>query len=241
MRSDMAKVIVERPRHGSINYSMAVRPKLRHQFDEDAPTSMPMGGSRVYTDHKKSHTDHLNPLIRFIESRVGQPWDDVYSEICEHVRLDSTVQRHLLTHLDWLVEQHVVMVDGVPYDLDGSKLTHSGTSTYQKYYVNPETGRLAKSPWEMSWRRRNRRDKPAKNFIPTDDPMVEYRCQDGIWYEVRFETWTPMLPMHYDFLTKETVPAWVLRDRYGNNRRPAQKRQLSKREIRRLGLRENQN
>ena len=43
--------------------------------------------------------ENLAPLRRYLERQVGRPWDKVYSEIAEGLRVASTVQRHVRDHL----------------------------------------------------------------------------------------------------------------------------------------------
>ena len=84
MRSDMFKVIVERPRWGA---SHASSPKLKRTKDR---TLKHIGHKRHAFEnapYTKSLNENLAPLVRFLRSRRGQPWDSVFSEICE--RLDT--------------------------------------------------------------------------------------------------------------------------------------------------------
>jgi len=63
----------------------------------------------------KSHGEHLSPLMRWLCKAVGRPWNEVYSEICRSLDCRSTVQRHVLFHVDGYVDQHVLMINGVPH------------------------------------------------------------------------------------------------------------------------------
>jgi hypothetical protein len=47
----------------------------------------------------KMLNENLAPLRRFLERQIGRPWDKVYSEIAERLRVDSTVQQHVREHL----------------------------------------------------------------------------------------------------------------------------------------------
>jgi hypothetical protein len=44
--------------------------------------------------------ENLAPLRRFLASRVGRRWDDVYSEVRAAIRADSAAQLHVLQHLN---------------------------------------------------------------------------------------------------------------------------------------------
>jgi hypothetical protein len=99
MRKDMAKVIVERPRQGHKERYQPVRHARKHDLSEDAPTKEGMKRPHVMYYGGKQLNENLNPLRRFIHSKIGHRWDDVYSEINEHLRVTSTVQAHIRQHL----------------------------------------------------------------------------------------------------------------------------------------------
>lgn len=48
----------------------------------------------------KQLNENLTPLKRFLRAQVGRPWDKVYSEINEHVKVKNTVQAHIRQHID---------------------------------------------------------------------------------------------------------------------------------------------
>ena len=77
MQTDMAKVIVERPRCGGQRSR-----KGRIRNFELLPTKE--GMQRRWTDQKYLN-ENLAPLRRFLASRVGQRWDAVYAEINEQL------------------------------------------------------------------------------------------------------------------------------------------------------------
>src|ERR1700736_4474108 len=94
MRSDMARVIVERPRikaHGS-NKGRAV------DWD-DMPSHEGMRRARALRGDRRQLNENLAPLRRYLERQVGRPWDKVYSEISRHLRVDNAVQQHVRDHL----------------------------------------------------------------------------------------------------------------------------------------------
>src|SRR5438270_13646859 len=97
MRADMAKVIVERPRHGSRmrKHKGQARRWGRTPLDE-YPRHDRMIGKIVHT---KSLNEHLGPLRRYLARQVGRPWDKVFSEICANISLDSAVQVHVRDHV----------------------------------------------------------------------------------------------------------------------------------------------
>jgi hypothetical protein len=86
----------------------------------------------------KTLTDLLGPLERFLQSRLNRPWDDVLSEVHAVIKPGHALQRHLLEHLERLVDTRVEWVEGVlcahRYQLLPLR---SGA-----FYVDPRTGRL---------------------------------------------------------------------------------------------------
>ena len=95
MRRDMFKVIVERPRYFTPGGSTRGRAP---RDVEDAPSHQ--GMHRRYKAHaQKELNENLAPLRRYLLKQVGRPWNKVFSEICEHLRVDSAVQRHVRLHI----------------------------------------------------------------------------------------------------------------------------------------------
>jgi len=107
MRSDMAKVIVERPRRGGgARYARGSQP--------DGP-SMELWrrreGMKTAWRDRKTLNENLAPLWRFLRSRIGRPWDKVYSEVCERINKNSAVQLHVWQHLmqEVITDPHKVL------------------------------------------------------------------------------------------------------------------------------------
>lgn len=147
MRPDMAKVIVERPRHKGRAWR---RPKgyKRHQqpLGEDGGP-VREGMKRPWTGGQKDLNEHLGPLRRYLDKQVGRPWDKVYSEICAHINRDSAVQDHVRDHVDQYVCIHVVLIDGVPCDGEGGRGYGRPLCEmrWRRWYVCPRTGLLRRN------------------------------------------------------------------------------------------------
>jgi hypothetical protein len=110
MRDDMMKVIVERPRHGHYysNWQARMdRVQAKMKDPEDLPARLPMKPKIGWT---KGFSENLSPLYRFLISRVGEKWDDVYSEISEQIKPGSTIQEHIRVHLFDFIETKTAMV-----------------------------------------------------------------------------------------------------------------------------------
>lgn len=103
MREDMHEVLVERPRGGGrfpfrarrLAYERAARSR---DGDESLPARMPMRIERT-----KYLSENLRPLVRFLRTRAGRRWDDVFREISANIRLTNAVQRHVRQHLDEMI------------------------------------------------------------------------------------------------------------------------------------------
>ena len=73
MRSDMFKVIVERPRGRACSDGA-------RQFRNDEARPPKMGMKHGYSSRKWLN-ENLAPLRRYLERQVGRPWNSVYGDI----------------------------------------------------------------------------------------------------------------------------------------------------------------
>src|SRR5437762_2668741 len=106
MREDMAKVIVERPRKRgcALNKPKSYAKQLYRIAAEDQPKRESI--KRRWWAGEKYLNEHLGPLRRFLDSRLGRPWDAVFSEICERINRHSAVQDHVRDHVEQYVVKH---------------------------------------------------------------------------------------------------------------------------------------
>ncbi len=105
MREDMFKVIVERPRQRGWAWQ---RRKSNSGRDFDPPVKI--GVRRCVSGRgirSKYPSDHLKPLKRYFGSKVGQRWNDVYSDIAAANDPDNVVKAHVRQHIDNFVARHV--------------------------------------------------------------------------------------------------------------------------------------
>jgi hypothetical protein len=231
----MFKVIVERPRWGLVggcsDEPKGHRRRLDRIPEDERPRFESSARGRRYGYGCKESKANLAPLRRFLRSRVGRPWNDVHSEICEHVSPDSAVKSHVLDHVRREVISDVVIVDGVPH-YGPSVRPYVRLPIEDDLYVHPETGRLCLAP------RRPRPERDTPRFIPhPTDGSRQFHRLDGIWYEVRL---APLTALSFDAVIRQTVsPGWSdtvrLEPLYGRRGVYAHsKRQMGKREIRSL-------
>lgn len=233
MRADMSRVVIERPRSGgkcttrgryAVDRGYRTRsgwyqPVDGDDLDLDLDDHFPRGMS-LRKVHKirgdwKEFSDLLGPLEGFLRSRCGRRWDDVYSEIAEHLNRDSVTHAHIYQHLYQFVDVKTTAGS------DGEVIAHNrgrfGLSV-SKFYVCPFSGLLLKNVDYRSYYR-DRRDRRRR---AQEEELRRRREIDGIVYERLEGVWYR--------LYEEVVDGPI--GPYTSQR----KRQLGRREIRRLGL-----
>lgn len=99
MRHDMKRVIIECTRRHD-DWGISRRAAMKGVRDmEDLPVHEPMRTRRT-----KSFNDRLAPLYGFLYKNVNRPWNDVWSEICEHADARSVDGWHLREHVRMAVD-----------------------------------------------------------------------------------------------------------------------------------------
>lgn len=248
MRSDMKKVVTERPRGGGGVKSPKgeKRSWQRHGIDE-LPKREQIRAKWVRTNGGKHFTDVLGPLYHFLLKHVGRPWNAVYSEIARNLPKTSMQNRHIYTHLWQFVEKNVVIIDGTACYNDGRAhgVPIRSAGRYAQLYINPVTGLLCKAkkgrtrygyPWPPP--------EPVQPGIKVY-PGVQYHKVKGVWYEVAVRKYPtarePFDPTKLGAI-KDDVLGRSYRNQdeqaavYGGNYLAVSKRMLKKREIRFAGL-----
>ena len=227
MRSDMAKVIVERPRIFSRHPSRkkGYRKSLQSVPLDELPRRELMLGR--WKGRGKYLNEHLGPMRRFLRSNIGRPWNKVHQELCEHVSFDNAVQAHVLAHIYEYVHLHVEVEDkATVYMKKGKWYRHMlGKDTM---YVCPNSGILKVVQG-------NRRHPPA-DPIPKDT-CVKYLKRDNVWWEVhlrstenvRYDRWDVWLECNISQLTQQDCVRT-----YGGNLFATSKRPLTPHETRQL-------
>lgn len=235
MRPDMADVIVNTGRKGMVT------PKGGHIKWKDRPKQESMH-PKIYS---KDQSDRLEPVIRFLRSKLGKKWDDVWSEICETNKYGrgDVRKQHLRKHI-WkdLVDttgHHEMMTQG----------RGSG------FYVD-EGGLLRERP------RRKYQSSKRSGPIEINELKVAAKV-NGLWFEVQLKVKPKVKRSKYSYnrkpgrqidglYTDTLVPAYpsfsyLLLDKvyatldegywYDQSKFIAvSKRQLSAKEIKELGL-----
>lgn len=251
MRWDMFKVIVERPRRGGGCFDKGVYerrflPAIEADRLDLHPLEIPCCEGMNRRGRSKYLNEHLGPLKRFLLSRVGRAWNEVFSEICEHLKLDSVVQRHVREHLEDFVAIHVYRdEDGRVWD---KPRYHFPVAVAGRtfLYVDPDSGILIRYD-KKSWRQvREEQQEIAEAKIAAwrrdsrAHPWDQFQKVRGIWYRCRLER-LPQLGQAWDALhacrVSEENRAW-LKECYGRSGvYAARKAQASRKELLMLGVR----
>jgi hypothetical protein len=233
MRSDMAKVIVERPRKYRGYHSRKSPGYLRttRNREECLPTMQAMRPQRGY--RQKSLNENLAPLLRWLASQVGRPWNDVHRDINEHLRLSNAVQKHVLDHVRDFVRQHVFTdADGIFCDrVEKGRAVPLGAYGRNCFYVCPHSGVLARlDPTERGDLRFRK--------VTAEHYLLRRR---GIWYSLELAEAPPLEQRQgiVDAYTKCSIHSrayylemWARKPPWGRTHYVRNKRQLSKAEIR---------
>ena len=171
MRSDMSKVIVERPRRGSrIRNHKSALTLDPGRIEDDRYIDPP----RPRHSGEKSLNENLSPLRRYLESNVGRPWSKVYAEISATLDPRKATGLHILQHLrdfvscnTW-IEGRTVMVS--------RRWGRGGPEAVTGLYVHPVSGLLRRAPDRkyVGW------TKPVTELAL--DPNTVCRLVDEIWY-----------------------------------------------------------
>jgi hypothetical protein len=238
MRPDMAQVIIERPRGGP-RYKTPKGSRRRLQRGLDAGPRRE-GMMRAWgKGWSKWLSERLGPLRRFLLNRAGRPWNDVFAEICEHLRRDSAVQDHVRDHVWDFVARDVVLIDGVLCHGSGywcGRPLWSGWSQAE-LYICPQTGVLRRVPCRPVRQPTRPAPKPVR-LGP------EYQCRwiRGAWHLITLRPF----PRSLEEARRSTAVDVVLKKRladldlgraqheYGGLFYAVAVRQLSKAELRSL-------
>jgi hypothetical protein len=242
MRSDMYKVIVERPRSGSWRPNGSVgqcRREARGRDPEVLEALASTLGMKPRQRYSRRYlNENLSPLRRFLMGNVGRRWEDVYSDLRAHLSPRNAVQMHVCQHLEDYVALHV--------RIDGRKVYRMTTrwsgdrplrDDGRTFYVDPVTRRLCRPTW------RGEVVQPTKPDVPASQKLFGGRLAvaiHGAWFVVDTEPLRATDVPGWDVVFRAVAGAPNREQRralYGNDRvYGARKRQLSKTECRRAGI-----
>lgn len=240
MRKDMAKVIVERPRSGR---SWPLKPGRTRAlaYDDGEPLRASMREPKVREKKTKHLNENLAPLRRYLEGRVGRPWNKVYAEISEHLKPTSTVQQHVRDHIEDFVAVKTRMRQGEVMAVSRWGGEAPLSAAHQPLYVHPRTGLLRKNEhwkrWAAARRERWKREEAERaQRMRVIDAKTQAHLFDGVWWEIKIAK-TPVAQTFVDVVHAAKLSALPLPELYGRDGVHARaKRVLSKKEKKALGL-----
>ncbi|NEQ51170.1 MAG: hypothetical protein F6K11_13710 [Leptolyngbya sp. SIO3F4] len=231
----LREIVIERPRGGmriSSKKLKGYRKELRH-ITQVATEDGLLSPYLIKTRRKsKWLSDHLGPLRKLLQSQVGQPWDQVYSRLCHDLNSRTMAGQHVIEHLWDFVEQHVEIIDGLPYAKHNywcwqGERRSLADSYGTQFYVHPETGLLSMAPKVC------RRREPK---LPEDKIQInayeQYHRIETIWYSITFEIL--LSPIVWDVLLKEMVDTKKVLQIYGRKIYAVQKRQCGKQDLKKI-------
>lgn len=160
------------------------RKKYERQGDEPLK---PVGGMRrVHAVAGKFGTKYTGTdfaiLRRFLQSRVGRPWDEVYSEISEHADTRNWTGQQFREWVEYTVELNC-RLDEDGNVLDSQDRPMYGNQRWHLFYVHPKTGILHK----LQYKRERRNYKSRKKIHKVGDQL--YHKHKDIWYRVEMKPW----------------------------------------------------
>lgn len=169
-------------------------------------------------------------LRRFLCSMEHQEWDHVHSSIVKRAKDGVKWAKWALEHLEWTIDFDCTEEDGKVYDTKGNRVESWGRP---EFYVCQ--GTLKRAP---------ERPKYVGHKRTLPDEGLNYYEIDGAFFEVYFKKFAGTIDRYhrlpvrteFDVLTKTSLTRRDCELKYGGLV-SHKKRQLSKREIRRLGLR----
>jgi len=112
--------------------------KLKRNFYENAKQRESI--KFMHGGGTKHFNDNLEPLIRYLRSNTGRPWDKVYSELCEKLDKTTVSGLHVFNHLFDFVSEHAWVENKKVYELKfGKKRELINRRQWKQFYVHPRT------------------------------------------------------------------------------------------------------
>ncbi|MEC4818049.1 MAG: hypothetical protein SAK29_32980 [Scytonema sp. PMC 1069.18] len=187
----LSEIVIERPRGGmriSLKKLKGYKKQLQ-KLTEEATQEGLLSPYLIKTRNKSKYlSDHLGPLRRFLHSKVGQPWDDIYSELCQRLDTSTMAGQHVLTHVWDYVERHVEIIDNRLYSKPyrGYQI-QLDASHRDRFYIHPETGILCAA---QKVPRKQKGTQKQTDVIIVDN-YHQYHKLNEIWYLITFEDFPP--------------------------------------------------
>lgn len=227
----LGEIVIERPRGGRrisitkiTGYNKALQ-KITEEASEDGLLKPYLIKPKQLVQKTKYFSDNLSPLRRWLRSKVGQPWNIVYSELCQRIETKTLCGQHLMFHLWGFVERNVEIIDGVPYPKISPAYRQQPLAYWRdEFYVHPDTGILCflkKIPKELPKKR---------DDVVVIDSCHQYRKLNNLWYFITLQK-IPLWEDVTDVVLKVTIKPSIAKSEYGREVYAVSKRQCNKKEI----------
>jgi len=193
---------------------------------------------------RKWFSDLLGPLKRWLQSQVGQPWNDVYSEACAVIKPDSPIRAHVKTHLLEFVERYTFMRDGKVCILETGYRSRGEIPVTElrygrsRFFVHPESGLLCVIPKRPRSRRIDSSVEQRAQTSRWVNHALILRRLNGSWFACSLMPFPQKFakgdsPWRFDSAEKKLICRSSAYDIYGKTVYCIAKRQLSRRELKR--------
>lgn len=190
MRSDLAQLLVEHPRHNAGEYYRVHRRKANRDPEE---ASTKEGMRRLYVE-RKQFGEYFAPVKGFLRKNVGRPWDRVFSELSASLSGGGAVIDHVKLHVlrDFVILQPR-WCDGVacypPHSFAGFRARPMPiTQQFNGGFYVDRQGVLRQARPEP-----RKRHKRKASGIAIDEQSSYYKINE-VWYRVWFRGLPPAGP-----------------------------------------------
>jgi hypothetical protein len=220
----LSEIVIERPRGGyRISYKKITgTKKFLHQLTQEATEDGLLTTYLLKPRHRTKHlSDHLGPVRRLLRSKVGQPWDQVHSELCQRLDGKTMAGRHVLDHVDNYVAKHVEIIDGEPYRKPEGWYSWRILGNYwrDEFYVHPDTGILCLA------KKRDHKAQSQPDDVIYLDREHRYQKIDHVWYYVTLAD-LPVDQLMWDVVQKRLVQSRSPGSQYAIVKHQCNKRDL---------------
>lgn len=198
MRSDMAKVICESPRHNSRydyteHHALRAAKRFTVELGEDGyDVNDKFSGRRKFGKAKrfgsgtKSFGEHLAPLYRLLDGKVGKNWNTVYKEICENLNPKSTLHQHILLHVDQYVEQNTFIGEDGKVWYRTWREVQPINQMIGGLWVHPVSRMIHRSKWASYETYNKSRGKPRTINTIRAGSNTGFYWNEGVWFRMTY-------------------------------------------------------
>lgn len=116
------------------------------------PDSLPQHESIKSTGKFYNGKINYGLLVRFLRGKIGQDWDEIYSEIISRIPIKLLDYKEMIY---WFVADKVEFIDGRPWDKKIQQFIRTGEeyesvqfkhiktrAVFKEFYVDPDTNKL---------------------------------------------------------------------------------------------------